>query len=66
MRSENPRDTIFEYADDDLPRASVPIKRFYDKILEVLRDFCEEENNLQIFFKLRAYLKKRLNGERKS
>lgn len=62
---ERDRDAIFEYADDDLPRASISIKRFYDKTLGALRDFYAEENDLQNFFKIRAYLKKKLNEETK-
>lgn len=62
---ENTPDNIFEYADDDLPRASITIKRFYDRTLGTLRDFYAEENDLQNFFKMRAYLKKRLNEETK-
>lgn len=62
---ESNRDAVFEYADDDLPRASVSIKRFYDKTLGALRDFCVEENDMQSFFKMRAYLKKKLNEETK-
>lgn len=62
---ESNRDTVFDYADDDLPRASVAIKRFYDRALGALRDFYAEENDLQTFFKMRAYLKKKLNEETK-
>lgn len=57
---------VFAYADDDLPRASVTIKRFYDKMLDALRNFyIEEDDDLQSFFKMRAYLKKRLVEETK-
>lgn len=54
----------FQYADDDLPRASISIKRFYDKTLDTLRAFYIEEDDLQTFFKVRAYLKKCLNEEK--
>ena len=59
------KETVFEYADEDLPRASLTIKKFYDRTINALREYYLEDDDLQNFFKVRAFLKKRLSEENK-
>jgi hypothetical protein len=56
-------ESIFEYADEDIPYSSVTIKRFYDKLAKGIKEFYLNRDDLQEFLKLRAYIKKYMNKE---
>jgi hypothetical protein len=60
---EKKKNNQFEYADEDIPRESMIIKRFYEKVLRLLREFPLFEKSKQDFLKVRAFLKKGLNKE---
>lgn len=55
--------SLYEFADEDIPRAANTIKRFYDKIIMSLRNYYTNKNELQEFLKVRSYVKKQLNEE---
>lgn len=55
--------TTFEYADDDIPHVNLTHKKFYEKIAQLLREYFLQENNIQEFLKIRAYIKKRMNKD---
>ena len=48
----------YQYADDDIPRSSETKKKNYDQLLRVIGAFFEKEQMLDVFLKLRAYIKK--------
>lgn len=60
---ESKTNEILEFADEDIPRSTITIKRYYEKIMKLIRDFFTNNQDLQNFIKLRAYLKKQLNQE---
>jgi molecular chaperone HtpG len=53
----------FKFANDDIPLESSNIKKFYDKILNILREYPIFKKNKQEFLKIRAFIKKGLNKE---
>jgi molecular chaperone HtpG len=53
----------FEYANEDIPFESPVIKKFYDKILQLLKEFPMFKRNRQDFLKVRSFIKKGLNKE---
>jgi len=48
---------------EDIPKASITVKRFYSKVLNALEGYFLEERDLKSFIKIRAFLKKKLNEE---
>ena len=48
----------YQYADEDIPRLSETKKKNYDELLRVISAFFEKEQMLDVFLKLRAYIKK--------
>jgi molecular chaperone HtpG len=54
---------LFEYANEDIPLETSIIKNFYDKILQLLKEFPIFKRNKQDFLKVRAFIKKGLNKE---
>lgn len=56
-------ENIFEFADEDIPRSSVTIKRFYDKLAKGIREYYLNRDELQEFLKLRAFIKKYMDKE---
>ena len=56
----------FEFANEDIPREPIIIKRFYERLAKCLREYYSNKGELQEFLKIRALLKKGLNNEPKS
>ena len=57
---------IFQYANDDIPRHSITAKKFYDEIVIALKEYfikTEKDNGIEIFLKIRTYLKQKLNSK---
>lgn len=54
---------IFEFADEDIPRSSITIKRFYDRLASCIREYFVNKDELQEFLKLRSFIKKHLGKE---
>lgn len=57
---------IFQYANDDIPRYSITAKKFYDEIVIALKEYfikTEKDNGIEIFLKIRTYLKQKLNSK---
>lgn len=57
------KEIVFEFAEEDIPRSPITIKRFYERVAYLLRLYYLETENLQDFLKVRAFLKKHLNQE---
>ena len=53
----------FEFANDDIPLESLNLKRFYDKILKILKEYPIFKESKQEFLKIRSFIKKELNKE---
>jgi molecular chaperone HtpG len=53
----------FEYANDDIPFETPGIKRFYDKIMQILKEYPLFKENKQAFLKVRSFIKKELSKE---
>lgn len=54
----------FFYADDDIPRRSITLKKFYEEILTGLKEYLtslDKEQGIEGFIKLRTFLKQYLN-----
>ena len=65
---EEPSSTekCFIYADDDIPRYSASLKKFYEKIIIGLKQYCMEnkgEDAIEEIIKIRTFLKKYLNND---
>ena len=59
-------DKYFIYADDDIPRFSASSKKFYEKIIVGLKQYCIEtkgEDAIEEIIKIRTFLKKYLNSD---
>ena len=50
-----------KYSDDDIPRQAQTKRRNYDELMKVVEEFFEREKLIDIFLKLRAYIKKHFN-----
>jgi molecular chaperone HtpG len=53
----------FEYANEDIPREPIAIKRIYDKIINLLKEYFILRKNKQEFLKVRAFIKKGFSKE---
>lgn len=59
-------DNAFFYADDDIPRRSITTKKFYEEILTGLKEYFTssyKEQGIEIFVKMRTFLKQYLNKQ---
>ncbi|MDD2716519.1 MAG: ATP-binding protein [Candidatus Wallbacteria bacterium] len=52
------RENVFQIADEDMPSESMPMKRAYDNLMVIIKDFFRKKNTLELFLELRAYIKK--------
>lgn len=62
--TKNPRPTVvFNYADDDIPRYSITLKRFYEDILLGIKEYysTSSDEGIENFIKLRTFLKQYFN-----
>ena len=53
----------FEFANDDIPLETTNIKKFYDKIIKIIKEYPVFKKDKQEFLKIRAFIKKGLNKE---
>jgi molecular chaperone HtpG len=53
----------FEYANEDIPHEPIAIRRIYDKIIKLLKEYFISQKNKQEFLKVRTFIKKGLNKE---
>lgn len=52
---------IFKFAEEDIPDASVTSKKLYEKIMQTIKQYFEEnDNDMEEFLRLRVYLKNHL------
>lgn len=59
-------DNAFFYSDDDIPRRSVTVKKFYEEILTGLKEYFAssgKEQGIENFVKMRTFLKQYLNKQ---
>lgn len=54
---------LFEYANEDIPFETPNIKKFYDKIIQILKKYPLFKENKQAFFKVRSFIKNGLSKE---
>lgn len=57
--------TAFLYANDDIPRLSVQNKRLYESIIQLIKNYCIEndgEEGMDRFIRIRTYIKRGLNN----
>ena len=57
---------IFQYANDDIPRHSITVKKFYDEIVIALKEYfikTDADKGIEKFLKIRTYLKHKLNDK---
>ena len=57
---------VFKFAEDDIPRFSIPIKRFYDRMMKCLDEYFSKKNKKLEFIDLRTHIKNYFNKETKS
>lgn len=50
-----------KYSSEDMPRQSLTKRKNYDEIMNVVECFFEKERKIDLFLKLRAYIKKYFN-----
>jgi len=53
----------FEFANEDIPLESSNIKKFYESIIKIIKEYHFFKKNKQEFLKLRAFIKKGLSKE---
>lgn len=61
---ETKKDNNFLYADDDIPRRSITVKKIYEEILLGLKSYLislDKEHGMESFIKMRMHLKQFLN-----
>ena len=57
--------STFLYANEDIPRRSVTVKKFYEEMLQGLKNYCvtiDLKEGINEFIKIRTYLKDYLNN----
>lgn len=57
---------VFEFAEDDIPRFAITIKRFYDRMMKCLYEYFSERNKIKEFIEVRTHIKNYFNKETKS
>jgi molecular chaperone HtpG len=60
---ESKKGDAFEFADEDIPRFPITIKRFYEKLVKSIREYFVTKDNMQDFIKLRSYIKKKITQD---
>jgi len=58
-------ETVYEFANEDIPHSTITIKKFYDKLMASVKEFFVGKDKLQEFLRMRAHIKKQLNEENK-
>lgn len=61
---EPKKESVFFYADDDIPRRSVTAKKLYEEMLTGLKDYftlTDSEQGIESFIKVRTFLKQHLD-----
>jgi len=48
------------FADQDIPNEGITFKKIYNKIMNVIKEFFDKDKDYDIFFKLRAFIVKKL------
>lgn len=59
--------SVFLYANEDIPRRSATVKKFYEEILQGLKNYYiknDSEEGINDFIKIRTYLKDYLNNKK--
>jgi molecular chaperone HtpG len=64
-KGESRPETAYEFADEDIPHSTITIKKFYDKLMSSVKEYFVNKDELQNFLRMRAHIKKQLNGENK-
>jgi len=63
-KEENNEDkNKFKYADDDIPYLPLQTQKFYEIIIDLLKEYFSKNNNLKEFLKIRNFIKKGLNKD---
>ena len=57
---------VFKFAEDDIPRFPITIKRFYDRMMNCLYEYFLDRDRIREFIEVRTFIKKCLNKETKS
>jgi serine/threonine protein kinase len=60
---EESEKNIFEYANEDIPHEPPSVKKIYDRIMLLLREYYILKKNKQEFLKVRVFIKKEINKE---
>lgn len=64
IEEESKSENNFFYADNDIPRRSITVKKFYEEILSGLKEYfiaLDKEQGIEAFIKMRTFLKQYLN-----
>ena len=57
---------VFRFADGDIPRSPITVKRFYDRLMQCLYDYFVGRDRIGEFIEIRASIKKHLTQESNS
>lgn len=60
VSTEENQERSFSY--EDVPKWSITKRKIYDELMTNIKDFFEKEKRYDLFLKLRAYIKNRMNG----
>lgn len=52
---------VFQFAEDDIPRYSITSKKFYELIINALKEYFTEKDAIDEFFRVRTYIKNYLD-----
>ncbi len=57
---------VFRFADNDIPRSSITVKRFYDRLMHCLYEYFSGRGRIGEFIQIRTTIKKHLTEEQTS
>ena len=62
-KKDGSKESAAKYSDEDIPRESQTKRRNYDELMLIVEEFFVKEKLLDVFLKLRAYIKNHFNTD---